>query len=225
MKKILIADHLKALIEKEKNILSRDDIRIFTASTGEVALKIHRSLFMDLLVIDLDMAKMNGDEVCSIIRDDDTLKNVSIILLCDNNKTDIARCQKCRANAFITKPINYDELFQKTINFLNVPYRINLRIILNVAVKGEFNDNYFFANSENISSSGMLFETDEVLAEGDKRRCSFFIGSSLITTNAKVIRVVKNESKQYHYGIQFENLADSSKAEIEKFIEKSMKGE
>jgi response regulator RpfG family c-di-GMP phosphodiesterase len=225
MKKVLIEDNLKAFIDKGKNILLRDDIRIFTASTGEVALKIHRALSMDLLVIDLDMAKMSGDEVCSIIRNNDTLKNVSIILLCDNNKSAIARCQKCRANAFITKPINYGELFQKMKKFLNVSDRISLRAILNIAIKSEVKDSYFFANSENISSSGMLFETDKVLAKGDKLRCAFFIGSSLITANVKVIRVVKKEPNQYNYGVQFINLSDSSKARMVKFIEKIMKGE
>jgi CheY-like chemotaxis protein len=224
MKKILIVDSLKTTIEKEKNILLREDIRIFTASTSEEVLKIHRSENMDLILIDLDMPKMYGDKVCSIVRSDDALKKVSILIACFNKKPDIARCQACGANAFITKPIKSEELLRNVIKFLNITERINLRIILNIAVNYKPKNRLFFVNSENISYSGLLFETEEVLKKGDKIKSSFFIGESLINTEGKVVRVVKGEPNKNHYGVQFINLSPFSKAKIKKFIENFMEG-
>lgn len=219
-KKILIVDDLRPVVEKEKNILSRSGFLIFVATSGEEALKIHRAEKVDLIIADLNMPGMGGDELCSIIRSDDSLKNVSVIIVCFNKKSEIEKSEACGANSFITKPIKPEELFQKVSGFLDVPERKGLRVLVKVTVKGEFKSDFFFSTSQDISTSGILLETDKVLAKGDTITCSFFLDSNQITTDGEVMRVVKKASDSYNYGVKFIDIAHHSKTNIEEFIRK-----
>jgi CheY-like chemotaxis protein len=145
MKKVIIFHHFNSVIKKENNILSRDDIRIFTVSSGREVLKTHQLEHADIIIMDIDMPDMSGDKVCSSIRKNEALKNVSIMIASEDNKSDIARCQASGANAFITKPVEREELFKKIMKFLNVSNRINLRVILNVGVKVHSSSMIFFS--------------------------------------------------------------------------------
>ena len=79
-KRILIVDNVRAILEREKTMLDRKDFHIFTATSGEEALKIHADEDMDAIIIDLRMPGMSGDDVCKKIRADKDLKRVSIIM-------------------------------------------------------------------------------------------------------------------------------------------------
>ncbi|MGE5301109.1 MAG: response regulator [Acidobacteriota bacterium] len=121
MKKVLIVDHLRTFVDKEKGILDRSDIKIFTATSGEEALAVHRAERVDLIIGDLDMPGMNNDTFCSIIRRAEVLKQVSIIIACDGTESDIARVRQCRANSYITRPIRPVQFLESVGRFLDVP--------------------------------------------------------------------------------------------------------
>ena len=80
MKKLLIVGNIQQFMATEKNILNRADIKIFTAQSGEKALEIHRTERVDLIITELDMPGISGDKLCSLIRKDEELKHVSIII-------------------------------------------------------------------------------------------------------------------------------------------------
>ena len=221
MKKLIITDDLKPIIESGRNILTRKNIAILTVSSGEDVLKIHEEENSDLIIMRLKMPGMGGDEICTSIRNNGSLKKVSIILVCDNDRADIAKCQACSANAFITKPVDSKEVFRNIRKFLYVSDRKNTRIIFQVFIKGKAKDRFFFANTENISNSGILLETDEVIKKGERISCSFFIEKDLVTLNGKVMRIVEEDDNMHHYGIQFINLNLTSLKKIEAFIYKS----
>ncbi len=221
MKKLLVTNDIKPVLEREKNILSRKKIEILTASSGEDIPRIHADEKVDLIIMNLKMPGMDGDEVCTNIRNNDALKKVSIIIICDNDKSEISRCQACGANAFITNPVNYKEVFRNIKKFLYVADRKDLRIIFQVFIKGAQKDRFFFANTENISNSGILLETDEVIEKGEKTTCSFFLDNDLITLDGKIMRVSEKENKLFKYGIQFININLNTQKRLEEFINKS----
>ncbi|MCZ3364891.1 MULTISPECIES: response regulator [Methanobacterium] len=66
-----------------------------------------------LIILDLNMPKKNGREVLSEIKEDDELKLIPIIVLTtsDNNK-DVCDSYKYSANAFLTKPADFDEFIE-----------------------------------------------------------------------------------------------------------------
>ncbi|MDA8239048.1 MAG: response regulator [Nitrospiraceae bacterium] len=221
MKKVLIVDDLRTFIDKEKSILDRSDIKIFTATSGGEALAVHKAEKVDLIIVDLDMPGMNGDKFCSIIRRDEVLKRVSIIITCDGTESDIARIRQCKANSYITKPIRPVQFLESVGRFLDVPERKSYRVLLKARVEGKFGNEPFYCSSQNISVSGLLIETEKVLEKGDVLSCSFFLpGSECIVTDAEVMRTVRGAENSMSYGVRFLDLRPSFKAAIATFIEK-----
>lgn len=220
MRKILIVDDLKPFIEEEKNILSRSDVHIFTATSGSEALSIHKNVKVDLMVVDLDMPSMTGDELCSIVRKDPDLKFVSILMVTRPRETDIARCKKCGSNDYITKPIKPNILLEKATALLGVAIRKAYRVFVNLSVNGEKEHAKFSATSINISTAGLLIETKKVLNIEDIVNCSFFLpGASAISVTGEIVRTIKKPTEDAcQYGIKFTTISDVSRQFIEDFV-------
>lgn len=223
MKKILLVADLVPVVEREKSVLSRSDVVIFTATSGEEALRIHREQKVDLIVSDLDMPGTGGDGLCSVIRRDDALKSVSIILVCLNRKSDIERYEASGANACLTKPLDMEELSRRVNQLLQIPVRESMRVLVKVSVKGEFRSDYFFAYSRNISVSGILLETDKVLVKGDRILCTFFLVSDQVTADGEVARTMRKSLALNQYGVKFIDLPPEAKALIAEFIARHRK--
>ena len=62
----------------------------------------------DLILLDLNLPKMDGREVLAIIKADDDLKTIpTIILTTSEAEADIVRSYQLQANAYITKPAQF----------------------------------------------------------------------------------------------------------------------
>lgn len=221
MKKILIVDDLHAFIDKEKSILNRSDFTIFTATSSRDALELHRSHKMDLVIIDLDMPEINGDELCLLIRREPGIKDVSVIIVGTGSESDLNRFRQCKANAYVTKPIRPLQLLEKVSQLLEIPERKSYRVLLKVTVNGKSTSETFFCSSHNISTSGILIETDKTLEKGDSISCSFFLpGAERISADAEVVRIATNGTASFHYGARFLDLQPHYRASIESFVKK-----
>lgn len=217
-KKILIVDNLEDMIEREKTILNRASFEIFTASTGQEALSVHKEHQVDLMVISLDLSDMKGDQLCSSIRKDTGLRQVSIIMTCRNNPDCIERVARCGANAYVTKPFHSTQLTDKVTKFLSIPQRQNYRVLLQVAVKGTSADEPFFCSSCDISSSGIMIETAKQLEKGDILSCSFFLpGFGKIIADGEIMRT-DNSAEIPRYGIRFKYIDPEYRKAIDSFI-------
>ncbi|MEF9426352.1 MAG: response regulator [Candidatus Mariimomonas ferrooxydans] len=224
MKKILIVnglDQTGEIIEKEKHILSKTDIKIFTASSGEEALKIHKSEKADIIIADLNMHNMGINEFCTSIRKDEVLRKVSIIVICFDKKAATEKYKSCGINSFIAKPVSCEELLNKINEVLNISRRERLRVLMQITVDGKYDEQFFFSISQNISTSGALIETEKALEKGDKLTCAFFIGSDQITPKGEIVRVIKKNQDKYCYGVKFLDLNQFYRARIDKFVEGS----
>ncbi len=68
----------------------------------------------DLIVMDVVMPKMNGFEACRALRDEETTKEIPIIMMTTRGEAEnveIGYASGC--NEYVTKPINAMELMQK----------------------------------------------------------------------------------------------------------------
>ena len=90
---------------------------ITVAENGIEALAILRregpyqkAAFPDLILLDLNMPKKDGREVLAEIKADDQLRHIPVLVFTTSNADrDIADSYNLQANAFITKPIDFDE--------------------------------------------------------------------------------------------------------------------
>jgi CheY-like chemotaxis protein len=219
MKKIIIANSIRAFLERDKGILDRADFSIFTATSGREALRIHGEERANLIVADLDLPDMGGDTLCSLVRKESTIRNVSIILVCQDVPEELERVSTCGANAWVTKPVRPEQLIESVGQLLAVSLRRGYRVLLKAKVNGARENAPFFCTSHNISVSGILIETDKLLGPGDCITCSFFLpGSQQIVVDGEVVRLEEKPGGLHHYGVRFIDLAPTSREEIERFI-------
>lgn len=215
---------MQAALEKERGLLNRADFRVVTAMSGREALRIHRAEKVNLIIADLEMADMGGDELCSLVRKENEIRDVSFILACHDVPVELERVTRCGANAWIRKPVQPGQLLEKVEQFLAISTRRGYRVLLRVRVHGSTDNTTFFCTSQNISVSGMLIETEKLLAVGSRITCMFFLpGTSQIAVDAEVVRCAPVTDGVSQYGVRFVDLAPKSREEIESFIATSVR--
>jgi CheY-like chemotaxis protein len=223
MKKILIADVLKSLLAKETSFLDRANVKVFTAPTNDDLLAVHRAEQVNLIISQLDMPGMKSDQLYAAIRNDGELRKVSLIMLCNGRPGDREQAERCTANAVLTQPVDSALLLKKAQDLLDISWRESYRVLLSVNITGTSKDSAFFCRSENISTTGLLVETDRVLKEGDRVVCSFFLpGARQIVAPGEIVRSLNSAQKagQRRYGVKFDKLTPEAKSAIEAFVAK-----
>jgi len=223
MKKVIIAENIWTILKKDHSFLNRSDVKTFIATANEEILALHRTGKANLIITSLDMPGMNGEHLCSLIRDDAALRKVSIIIVCPETAENLRRCEQCDANAFIATPVNSAVLLQEAYRLLHVTPRRSCRIRVKLTIEATAKEKPFTGYIENISASGMLFLSPEPLFEGDTLQCSFSLpGLSRIVTVAEIVRVMKRENEAEplnRYGVIFPEISDNDIYIIEKFVD------
>jgi len=93
---------------------------ISVARDGEEALAFLKeaALLPDLVLLDINLPRMNGLELLTIIKQDDDLKKIPVIMLTTSvSEKDIFESYTNYANCFISKPVNLPQFMDvvKTI--------------------------------------------------------------------------------------------------------------
>ncbi|HLO26767.1 MAG TPA: response regulator [Geobacteraceae bacterium] len=219
MGKILLVSSLQAFLERNRGLLNRANFHIVTAGTGMEALRIHREQRVDLIVAELEMSDMGGDNLCSLVRREKDYGDVSIILICRDTPEHLERVRQSGANDWIVKPVQPEQLLETIGKLLNVATRKGHRVLLRTQVQGSRISVPFFCISHNISASGLLIESSRHLDQGERINCIFSLpGTRQIVADGETVRSERRADGVYLYGIRFIDLAPESRSEIEKFI-------
>jgi len=91
------------------------------------------AVFPDLILLDLNMPKMDGREVLAEIKADERLRQIPVLVFTVSSaEKDILEAYDLHANAFITKPIDLDEfitvvksLEQFWLTIVKLPQRVS----------------------------------------------------------------------------------------------------
>ena len=67
----------------------------------------------DLIVLDLNMPRMNGNELLEVLKQDEALTVIPVVVLSTSQAPrDVAGAYRRHANAYIAKPVNLDHFVQ-----------------------------------------------------------------------------------------------------------------
>jgi CheY-like chemotaxis protein len=86
--------------------------QILEAENGEVAITMlkEKMAIPDIVILDLNMPKLNGIEFLRILKNDEILKYIpAIVLTTSNNHSDILECYKIGIAGYVLKPLRYEE--------------------------------------------------------------------------------------------------------------------
>ena len=109
-KKILVVDDEVSLLKLTLLRLSISGYETFGAVDGQECLDLARREIPDLIVLDVLLPVMNGDEVAKILRKDKKLKHIPIILISAAIETLEAKARESGADGYLFKPFESKEL-------------------------------------------------------------------------------------------------------------------
>jgi two-component system, chemotaxis family, response regulator Rcp1 len=82
----------------------------------------------DLVLLDLNLPKMDGREVLHLIKEDDDLKTIpTVILTTSDAESDIMKSYQLQANCYLTKPVQLDA-FENLVKSINDFWLINVKL-------------------------------------------------------------------------------------------------
>lgn len=114
---LLVEDNLIEIMKMKRTIsLLKLNHTINEAKNGEDALEFlkDRSKIPDIILLDLNMPKINGIEFLKIIKANDDLKHIpTIILTTSSNQKDILECYKTGMSGYVLKPLKYEDYVKK----------------------------------------------------------------------------------------------------------------
>lgn len=104
---VLIVDDEEDIIELVRYNLTKDGYRVTGAVSGEEAIKIVRSVPLELILLDLMLPGVDGLEVCRALKQDAKTKNIPIIMLtAKGEEADIVLGLEMGADDYIIKPFS-----------------------------------------------------------------------------------------------------------------------
>jgi signal transduction histidine kinase len=112
---VLVADDEKNAVLLLTRILERDGFEVESAQDGESALYKARTLQPDLILMDVQMPRLNGFEVTARLREDPFTARIPVIFVtaAARDPSDVAHGFQLGADDYIRKPYDYHELLAR----------------------------------------------------------------------------------------------------------------
>ena len=120
IKKILVVEDEKDILELLLSIFDDfGDYRILSAMDGEEALRLVRVDNPDIILLDIQLPRLNGYEVCKSVKSDPTMSRTKVLMLTGmTQNSDRQKAQEAGADGYITKPFSSIELLEKVEGLL-----------------------------------------------------------------------------------------------------------
>ncbi len=170
---ILVADDEPANRDLFDELLTLQGFKVITVSDGPAALKSLSTTPIDLVLLDVMMPRMNGFEVCDKIKSNPETELVPVILITAlSDKQDRIEGIKCRADDFLTKPVDRSELLARVRSLLKLKYRTDEleraeTVLFTLARSIEGKDPYTHGHCERLSEYSAILGQHLELPEDD----------------------------------------------------------
>ena len=127
-KRVLVVDDEKDFVSFLETILEEQGLDVISANDGEAGLKKAKSEFPDLVLLDVQMPKMDGFDVFRILREDEKTKDIPIIMLTGIeekigigfSKSDMKEFFHEEPQEYLEKPIEPEKLISTVKRVLKI---------------------------------------------------------------------------------------------------------
>ena len=123
---LLVEDNpADVLLTEEAFLVSQVATRLHVARDGVEALEFlrreggfHQAPLPDVILLDVNMPRMNGLELLSVLKNDARLRRIPVIMLTTSRaEEDVWRSYDLHVNAYVTKPVSVGAFFEVVRSF------------------------------------------------------------------------------------------------------------
>jgi signal transduction histidine kinase/ActR/RegA family two-component response regulator len=121
---LYVEDNLANLSLVETILISRPGWRTIPALQGQLGVELAREHRPDVVLLDLHLPDINGDEVLRRLRADPRTARIPVVVVsADATTASVERLRAAGADAYLTKPLDVDEFLAVVERFLPAPRR------------------------------------------------------------------------------------------------------
>lgn len=192
MATLLLIDDVELFLELEKSFLQETGHDIVTMTSVREALGRLAEINPDLVLLDLYMPEMDGDEFCHQLRSNPRWQSLPIIMVTAGGKeTDVRRCLEAGCDDYLTKPVNKSDLLEKVERLLGgVKHRTAERIATSIRVRLSRQGKNLAATALDVSRNGIYVRSRNQLEVGTLVEIQLELpGNHLLQVLGKVKRI------------------------------------
>lgn len=177
VKKILmvdLAEDTELFLHLGRAMLSRSELAIHTAKSGTEALEKALRLQPDLVLLDLNMPDLDGDEVCRRLKADDTTFHIPVIMLATGGDGEARnRCLASGCDDLVAKPLKDDALTRAVEKHLAIRSRRHSRARVEIPCTVDMADGRIETTIRSLSPDGMFLKIDPPPIPGTRLTVNF----------------------------------------------------
>ena len=120
--RILLVDDEPSIVKMVGKRLEVEGFDVIAAVDGQEGLTKAQRDAPQLIILDLMLPKLNGYEVCTMLKQDTRYQQIPIILFTAKaSEKDEKLGMECGANAYIRKPFRAQDLMEKIRSLISTP--------------------------------------------------------------------------------------------------------
>ncbi len=203
-----------------EGLLLRRGDAVVVVPNGAAAIALFPTLRPRLVVVQQHLGDMDVPHFCRIVRDGEETRSTSLLLIADEGDEAIAALSLAAGcNDVIHRPVDEEDLDSRVARLAAVPVRKELRTLVKLELSMERAGQFFLGHSLNISSSGMLVQTNQILAPEARVILQFYLQHDPAAMRVEA-RVVRAEflGGTARYGLRFVGLGNDDEERLAAFI-------
>ena len=186
---ILIAEDSATQAQRLQHILEQHGYRVTATANGRLALEAAQRSKPALIISDVIMPEMNGYELCGRVKADARLADVPVVLVTTlSDPQDVIRGLECRADNFILKPYDADQLLRR-IQFVLVNSQMRRSEQPGMGLEIVFGGQKHFITADRLQILNLLLSTYEAAMQRNAELSS--TRDTLRQTNVELERLTR----------------------------------
>jgi len=118
---VMVVDDSITMRKVTSRVLDNHSIEVMTAQDGIDAIEQLRNRVPDLMLLDIEMPRMDGYELLEHVRADSRLRHVPIVMITSRaGQKHRRKARKAGANGYLTKPYQETELIEQVGDMLDI---------------------------------------------------------------------------------------------------------
>lgn len=203
--RIVVADDNELNRQLLIEFLNKSPIEWIEAKDGKEALELVRKHQPDLVLMDLKMPAMTGGEACRLIKTDDAIKHIPVIIVTAAAlREQWPEIKEALGDSNLNKPVGKSDLIIELMHFL--PYSV-----VESGSTGTVNESELHNSTERLASKLPMDRKENTLQlleyirqEGIIMRCNLLKNTLILDDIEEFLKEIKEVAKAYHSGMMFQ---------------------